>query len=245
MCVKIFHTANAGLYFYNHDHGLLIDGLHHAESGFPATPPLMAEQLLSHTGVFKPHIDLAFTHLHPDHFDAGLTSQFLLRNPHALVYGPGLSASNTAVQSLALGIEQMLFGDFRLTAFTTTHDGAAFSQQPHRTFCLQAGEQQYIICGDAALQPLLGTHIHMFCSRKTTAVFLNVYQLASEGGLGFLQTIAPEHIVLYHLPPQNDDPYGYRNLAKNAIARQTAVSPLRIQIPESMCHIHFQAETTP
>lgn len=53
MSLKIFHTVNAGLYFYNNEHGLLIDGLHLGIAGFSATPKALAEQFLSHLGVFS------------------------------------------------------------------------------------------------------------------------------------------------------------------------------------------------
>lgn len=237
MSLKIFHTVNAGLYFHNNEHGLLIDGLHRAEGGFSATPPLLVEQLLSHTELFVQNVDLAFTHLHGDHFDPKLVRRFFDCNPRSSIYAPGLPMPCNPPQSLALGIERLSFGAFLLTTFSTTHDGASFANQPHRSFCLQTEDQQYIICGDAILNPLLAKQMQMFCSRKTNAVFLNVYQIASKSGIAFLQTIASERIFLYHLPFPGDDPYGYRKMAKSIVSRQAEFSEQCIQILEPMHYI--------
>lgn len=185
MSLEIFHTVNAGLYFHNSESGLLIDGLHLGDSGFSATPKALADQILSHTGIFSKKIDLAFTHLHGDHYDPCLVHRFFDHNPDSSIYAPDLSVACSSTRSLASGIDRLCFGEFLLTTFSTTHDGVPFASQPHRSFCLQTEGQQYIICGDAILNLSLAKQMLAFCSHKTDAVFVNVYQLASEGGLAF------------------------------------------------------------
>ena len=237
MSLKIFHTVNAGLYFHNSEHGLLIDGLHLGDGGFSVTPKTLVEQILSHTGLFAKKIDLAFTHLHGDHFDPALVRRFYEKNPDSGIYAPELSMACSSVKNLAGGIDRLWFGDFLLTTFSTTHDGAPFANQPHRSFCLQAEGQQYIICGDAILNQSLAKQMTAFCSETTDAVFINVYQLASPGGLAFLKEIDPQQVFLYHLPFPEEDPYGYRKMAKSIVSQQSYDWEQRIRIPDPLSHI--------
>lgn len=240
MSLKIFYTVNAGLYFYNRKQGLLIDGLHRDDGGFSITPGAMAKDLLSHSGIFSNEIDLAFTHLHGDHFDPVQVRCFYDHNPKVKIYGPNLFVGDFSAMNIAGGIEQMCFGEFLLTAFTTVHDGAIFANQPHRSFCLQADGRQYIICGDAILEPTLAKQVSEFCSKETDAVFINVYQLASKSGLDFLRELTPQRVFLYHLPDPHEDPYGYWKMARNIISQQTHLYEPYIQILNPLSHISIQ-----
>ena len=237
MSVSIFHTVNAGLYFYNNESGLLIDGLHQGDGGFSVTPTTLTNQVLSHAGIFSRKIDLAFTHLHGDHYDPHLVHLFFDHNPDSSIYAPNLSMSCSSARSLANGIERLYFGEFLLTTFSTIHDGVPFANQPHRSFCLQTEGQQYNICGAAILNSSLAKQMLAFCSDKTDAVFVNVYQLASEGGLAFLNTMAPERIFLYHLPFPDKDPYGYRKMAHSVVSRLAQALNQHIQILDPLSHI--------
>lgn len=237
MACRVFYTVNAGLYVQSDTHGLLIDGLHGTEGGFSLTPPALTAQLLARTGMFSGTVDLAFTHLHGDHFDKGLLQEFLQHRACPRVYAPEPSVSNVSTKSLAKGIECADMGDISVKAFSTVHDGAPFAHQPHRLLCLQTQGKQCVICGDAILEPLLAKWIQMFCASQTNAVFVNVYQLASESGMEFLRTLSPEHVFLYHLPFPEDDVYNYRNMAKSIAVRQGDVLGKQIQILEPMCSI--------
>lgn len=227
--MKIFHTVNAGLYICNDEQGLLIDGLHLGSGGFSETPVALLDRLLSHAYPFSGKTDLVFTHLHGDHYDLDLVRRFLQRNPHSSIYLPQPGDAKTA--------QRVHFDRFVLTAFSTVHDGAAFAQVPHRSFCLQAENRQIVICGDGIVHRLLAEQIQALCGDKTDAVFVNVYQLASKEGQEFLNALNPEHIFLYHLPFPEEDPYGYRSMAKNVVARQPENLRQRIRIPEPMSEI--------
>ena len=239
MSLKIFHTVNAGLYFHNIENGLLVDGLHLGDGGFSVTPKALTDQILSHTGIFSKKIDLAFTHLHGDHYDPRLVRRFFDRNPDSSIYAPDLSVACDSTRNLASGIDRLHFGSFSLTTFPTIHDGALFADQPHRSFCLQTEGRQYVICGDAILHSSLAKQMLAFCSDKTVAVFLNVYQLASDSGLAFLKLMKPEHIFLYHLPFPDEDPYNYRTMAKSTIARQSLLLEQPIRLLDPLSHITF------
>ena len=57
MKTKIFHSANAGLYFWDGDMGLMVDGLYRGRAvGFSDLPPAMEQAAESGTGCFA-HLD--------------------------------------------------------------------------------------------------------------------------------------------------------------------------------------------
>ena len=184
------------------------------------------DRLFSRGAPFAGKTDLAFTHLHGDHYDLNLVRRFLQQNPHSTVYLPQPGDEKTA--------QRVQFGRFVLTAFATVHDGAAFAQVPHRSLCLQAENCQLVICGDALVHRLLAEQIQALCGDKTDAVFVNVYQIASKEGQEFLDVLNPEHIFLYHLPFPEEDPCGYRSMAKHVAARLPENLRRRIRIPEPM-----------
>lgn len=77
----VFHTVNAGIYLQEGDYGLLIDALHGGEGGFSRTPNEIMKHISRHTDSLAAKIDLAFTHLHGDHFNMERVSDFMDKYP--------------------------------------------------------------------------------------------------------------------------------------------------------------------
>ena len=227
MSIHIFHTVNAGLYIYNREQGILIDGLHLGGGGFSETPAAFLARLFAQEEISAGNLALAFTHLHEDHYNPALVRRFLGRYPASGIYLP-----NPEPQT-----EQVYFGDFLLTAFPTVHDGASFKDLPHRSFCLQAEGKQLVICGDGIVDAALAFRMQSLCARKTDAVFVNVYQLASSDGCAFLNTLNPDRIFLYHLPFPEDDSCHYREMARRIVLQQSRVLSRPISVPDPMTHI--------
>jgi hypothetical protein len=74
---KIFHTVNSGLCFSNAEESLLIDVFHNGKRlGFSPTPEKLIRQMKKHEGMFATAPDLAFTHLHEDHYDPNWYGSF-------------------------------------------------------------------------------------------------------------------------------------------------------------------------
>lgn len=214
----VYHTVNAGLYFQSELCGLLVDALHGGSHGFSRTPENILEKIEGSTERFATEVHLAFTHLHDDHFNKNLVQHFMKTHPTAKMWVPETWMPDNCLNA-SLGKARFLtLGRFHLTAFSTIHDGKDFANVPHQSLMVQSAGQQFLICGDAILDIPLARHIQRECPGDIFAVFVNVYQLASEKGLAFLREIRPHSIFLYHLPFAENDTYSYRKIAASVIS---------------------------
>lgn len=66
----------------------MIDALHGGEGGFSRTPNEIMKHISRHTDSLATKIDLAFTHLHGDHFNMERVSDFMDKYPSAEIYAP-------------------------------------------------------------------------------------------------------------------------------------------------------------
>ena len=235
MKTEIFHTVNAGLYLWGANTGILVDGLHRGKAeGFSTTPPQILRQMEVGKGIFShSHLQgMLFTHLHPDHFNGAELSVAAHNIPGAAVYLPGL------VKTCPAALEHITFpvGNATVTAVPTTHDGALFEADPHCSFLIQLGEECVFIAGDGQPDEELARVVMTLCKAPITAVFMNVYQLASLKGRAFLRGVQPERIFLYHLPFPEDDTYSISALSEQLLRRFPKDLPL-VEWPEHMAWI--------
>lgn len=220
METRIFHTVNAGLYLWNHNTGILIDGIHTGkETGFSLMPPTLTNALDQHAGLFA-HTDvLLFTHLHNDHFNRPLLQRALEHTPQPLVYGPLLPESTTTPRQLCPGLCSIELGQARALALETVHDGKLYQDVRHDTFLLQFHGESIFVAGDAILEPDQARILADFHGVPTAAAFINVYHAASASAQAFLRSLAPERVFLYHLPFPEDDAYHYYSTARQITRR--------------------------
>jgi hypothetical protein len=222
---KIFHTVNSGLCFSNAEESLLIDVFHNGKRlGFSPTPEKLIRQMKKHEGMFATAPDLAFTHLHEDHYDPELVRQFLREYPGARIYAPGFAVKGLRLRELPDGSEEINFGSFTVTSFPTVHDGPQYISQPHRSLWLSSPAGQYLLCGDAYLDGKLADNLEKQGKLRPKAVFVNLYQLGEPNGKAFLKRICPQKVFIYHLPMEEDDVYNYRRLAGEMLSGKEGFS---------------------
>ncbi len=236
METMIFHTVNAGLYFWSGKTGLLIDGLHNGRAqGFSPLPPSIGRDLQTHSGLFA-HLDgLLFTHLHGDHFSRSLMLQALSADPPPLVYGPGLQENSVYLRPIYPGLWSFHLGQARLLSLATVHDGAAFRKDPHRSFFLRLNGECIFIAGDALLMPDQARLLRDYYGGPVAAAFINPYQAADPESLSFLHVLDPRRIFLYHLPFQEDDQFCCLVMAKQVLRR----FPEHLPRPERLPHMKW------
>lgn len=207
----IFHSVNSGLYFKSETGGILVDGLHHGRSeGFSLMPSDLTEML--------PPIDgLLFTHLHPDHFNREVMLDLLCQNPALSVYGPYLSESNVKTNILSSGLTELSLPGAFVLARPTVHDGEKFKNDPHMSYLLSMGGEQFYIAGDADLSVKDAEVFVPNVANGIIAAFFNIYQISSKQYPEFIRILQPARIFLYHLPFKEDDVYHYISLAKQIV----------------------------
>ena len=193
----IFHSVNAGLYFYTGKTGIWIDCIHQgAENGFSMMPIELVRQLYAHSGLFSKTDGFLFTHLHSDHFDRLLLQQAVAASKQVKIYGPGLSLNSFSPSEVWDGLKRFEIGDVEVFAFESTHDGNCFHNVPHESFVLRVGTDCFFVAGDAMLFPEQANLLLRCGCSSVESAFINAYQLSSEGGNKFLQILSPKRIFL-------------------------------------------------
>ncbi len=226
METAIFHSVNAGLYFWDGRNGLLIDAIHEGrEEGLSPMPAFLAGQLRCRSGLFGHVTGMLFTHLHHDHYDTDKVRQFQQSAPGLPVYGPNLMEGRVELEVVRPDTYHIVMGGTTLWAWDTCHDGNTFAGTPHQSFLLALGRERFFVAGDAALNVSDAIHIAEVCRSPVTAAFCNLYQLASPDGREFLRMLSPEQVFLYHLPFSEDDHCGYHRLARQVLRNYPADLP--------------------
>ena len=205
--VSIFCTVNSGVYLQSGGFSCLVDGIHRGRDvGFSDMPPALQAQLRAHDGLFQDLQLLLFTHLHPDHFDRALTLQALQAAPPPLLYAPRSSLSTLAAEPLPDGFLRLCPApDVTVYARPTLHDGERFRNVEHCSYLIGLGGAYYFIAGDAQLHARDAAPFAARAGGRIAAAFLNFYHISSPLRRAFVQALAPERIVLCHLPLPEDD----------------------------------------
>lgn len=226
MNTAIFHSVNAGLYFWDGRNGLLIDAIHEGKNeGLSPMPEFLVEQMRHRSGLFGHLTGVLFTHLHYDHFDADKVQHLEQSMAGLPIYGPNLVKGRLELEIVHPGTYRIVMGDAVIWAWNTRHDGNLFSDAPHQSFLLTLRNEHFFVAGDAALGASDAIRVSNACRGPIKAAFCNLYQLASPDGQAFLYALSPEQVFLYHLPFPGDDPCSYHRLARQVLRNYPANLP--------------------
>ena len=215
MNTYIFHSVNAGLFFWNGKSGLLADGIHNGkQKGFSNMPKELLKQMLNRTGIFAFTDQLLFTHLHSDHYSKAGVSHVMRQSFSSALYGPGLTVRNVAVEVAGPQLYRICGPFGNIYAKYTIHDGERFKKDPHQSYLVEQDDETFFIAGDAVLSREDAEIFSSRISGRITAGFFNLYQLYSAEGQEFVRSLPFERIFLYHLPFPKDDKFHYAKLAR-------------------------------
>lgn len=218
MNAAIFHSVNAGLYFWDGRNGLLIDAVHEGrDEGLSPMPAFLVEQMRRGSGLFRHLTGVLFTHLHHDHFDPAKVQYLEQAISGIPIYGPNLLKGRAKLEAVCLDAYHVIMGGAAIWAWDTCHDGKTFAGTPHQSFLVELNKECFFVAGDAVLTASDGERVLNVCRTPVTAAFCNLYQLASPDGQAFLRTLSPEQVFLYHLPFPEDDNCGYHRLARQVL----------------------------
>lgn len=217
MKTEIFHSVNEGLYIENQGISILIDGIHDGISvGQSNMPQDLEEELETGTGIFR-HIDcLLFTHLHIDHFSRKKVSVYMEKRDAAL-YGPGLKESNLLFDKIDDEVSFCQLHHISIWSIKTVHDGERFACVPHVIYVLEVDDEVFIIGGDGILTKEIADKIKRIVGNQVAAIFVNVFQLMEEEKNGFIRSLSPGKVFLYHMPFPKDDVNNMKYVKKAAL----------------------------
>lgn len=231
MNTAIFHTVNAGLYFWDGSSGILIDGLHRGQAeGFSDLPDTLQLQLEEQAGMFAHLHGLFFTHDHPDHYDAAAEQLCAARG--IPLYVPGHNSPLGNAHPILPDVLRYRLGQAYIIGRFNTHDGPAFQTVPHCSYLVRMTGERFLVAGDAHLQEEDAVFYQGCHDAPVAGVFLNIYQAFAPDTHAFLRRLAPQRIFLYHLPFPQDDHNNFYSLARCAAERfPPDLSPLE-QLPQ-------------
>lgn len=237
METEIFHAGNASLYFYRNGTGILIDGIYDGSHvGMSAMPEKWKADMKQCKGIWQ-HVDgLIFTHRHPDHYHEQMTDEYLemlrKQKKEVAVYAPDWKKSNVSFRDLGNGMQRICIKNAEIITRKTIHDGA-WKSEPHESFLLKMGNENFFVAGDAALLTEDAKAFQRY-AYKIDIAFVNLYQLGGTGGMQCVEELGADRVVLYHLPFHADDSCYYWVLGKQASEGFTKRYGIPVEIVEHM-----------
>jgi len=203
-------SANAGVVIRAGGKTIWVDALHEEkQAGFSTLSAKLQAQLLAG----DPPDYICYTHCHGDHYSRRLTAAAAGQWPQAKLFLPQTELEG---QTLITGDGfSHRDGNMTLTFLRLPHEGAQYADVKHYGLLISLPEGNILIPGDCATaSPALSAAIG---ERKIDVALLDFPWITLRRGREFLaQNIHPAHILVYHLPFEEDDICGYRQAAEKA-----------------------------
>lgn len=209
-------SANAGVSIRLGGCRIWVDALHAQKvDGFSTVTPELWSRMRTEPAFVPPDL-ICFTHCHQDHYARSLTAEARALWPQATLILPEREFDD---QILLQGPEVSLpFQTLTLRFFRLPHEGEAFAAVPHYGLLITRDNFQILIPGDcpvaspALAERLRGTEIDL--------TLLDFPWIAQKKGREFIEkVIRPRHLLLYHLPFQEDETHRYRAAAQRCLGR--------------------------
>ncbi len=229
--IKITYTNNCGLLFVYGGVKILIDALEEDINTFDS-PPLEVRDYIQENVFNKQGKNiLLFTHCHDDHFSDSRTF-FASREGIDLVVLPedkkavlcqkeATTHHNDKFIMLPQGCkgkEIVLQDDIRITMIKTEHlHFRGIEACQHYAIILDFAGEKYFIAGDS--DPDCMAQVMTEYIEKVSVAFFNPVVLGRPKTMDLLTEKFCDEIVIYHLPSEETDKYGYRRMA-NTMAKK-------------------------
>lgn len=215
MC-KFTRTANAGGLLELDGRTILLDGICGGTGPYRPTPPALLEELTAR------RVDLAaFTHAHPDHLDPSAMTECLYAWGGAAVLGTRDVEYALSPWPVTVG-ERASTGGVTVMPIPSRHIGAAYRDVEHDSLLIE-GSRRCLFLGDAAPTQWEGS------SLRPKVLFAPFAYAVTEAAWRIVERLAPEQLVLLHMPARDSDPEGLWQLVERTLSRCRGIS---VTIPE-------------
>lgn len=239
MNCKITYTTNAGILIENENIKIMIDGIHSKKvPGFSAVPDILLEKMINGRDNFKDIDYLLFTHYHYDHLDFKVLNKYLEKNISQAVILPDEKSKDienfiinkhaTCKKKILLNSEhyvmkEIRLDDIRIQYFKSFHDGKEFLDVQNYSYILHIGNKTFLHIGDTEINK---ENLEILKDVNIDFAFLNFPFLSLPRGRRIINDIIkPEKLIIFHLPLEKDDEFGYRNNALKCYERNKSNIP--------------------
>ena len=205
--MRISRVSNAGVLLELDGVKILLDGFCTGHGPYLATPADLRERLF-----LDPPDMLAFTHEHPDHFDAHGAEQY-----HKQTLRPVLGPENLPCGTTSRGISR---GFVSILPIKSRHIGKEYFHVPHVSYAITGSKSVWFL-GDAVPSQWHGIDrkCHVLIAPFAYALSDSAWRMTSE---------LAEHVVLVHMPLRENDP---AKLWPQVEAVTGASCPVHLHIP--------------
>lgn len=207
MRINVTLGANAGIAVEAAGCRIWVDALHEQKvPGFSAVTPALQKKMLSCGAFFSPDA-ICYTHCHPDHYSRRLTLAALRLWPMAKIIAP---EPEFADQILITGENtEVPLENASLRFLSLPHEGAQYADVKHYGILFSAEGHNVLFAGDCATaSPALAEAIGGI---PVDLAILDFPWITLRRGREFLQTsLSARHLLICHLPFEQDDTEGYR-----------------------------------
>lgn len=201
-----WRTASAGGLLELDGSTILLDAICGGAGPYLPTPPELLDLILERRVEL-----LAFTHAHPDHLDSSAAEECLFAWGGAAVLGTRDVAEALSPWPVTAG-EPVTAGAVRVTPIPSRHIGAAYRDVEHHSFLIE-GSLRLLFLGDAAPTQWEGSGL------RPDVLFAPFAYVTTRAGWHIVESLAPQRLVLLHLPARNNDPEGLWSAVEGTLSR--------------------------
>lgn len=228
--IKLTHVVNAGLLIEGNDTKILIDGIHNEKMPeWSTVDKALMDYIIYGKDKFKDIDYLLFTHRHGDHFNLEKTLEYIKNNKVKKLVAAKIN--NTYINSDKLEelntdyyeVYIINSSDIIIRCIKTKHLSHEKFGIEHYVFIININNKNILYLGDADYTKL--ELINVLKSFDIDVIVAPFIITASTPGRNFVKKIAPELLILNHLPCKEDDEYNYRNMAEKSIAQHSDEMP--------------------
>lgn len=216
-------SANAGGALTLGPARIWYDAMHRQQvPGFSTISPALMAALEQTRAFYDPDLILC-SHCHPDHCSIPLLKEAQRLWPRAKLVLP---EPHLPDQILLEGESRMSLAGLELRFAPLPHEGAQYAHVANYGCILRSGDFRVLLAGDCAVaSPAL---VKFVGGEPIDLAILNFPWLTLPRGRAVIESIRPRHLLIWHLPFQEDDRWGYRLAARRALGKLITIPDARL-----------------
>lgn len=214
--IQLTYIGNMGVLINDQKQSILIDGLHKKYQAYYQYPSNELVKKIIANKDFPEITVLLQTHIHKDHFDPELVSQFLKNNTNAILIGPpqskeailktnSIKNSNQRLKTIDYKQQTkhiLKHKSIQVTGFYLNHAGAArHSQTENIGYLININGKKILHVGDTGWNEDLFEALDLEKEGIDVAILPNWLAMYEEGIEVINKYIQPQQIVATHISP--------------------------------------------